>query len=275
MRPHQIAGRANVSVVLSRHAQIRCLDALAGPCGKHVHGVRQRPVSSRLYRRDPAVWRRTLDLVQALQDRGIRFFGSFGVGFDGTGDDQLTAFSNSANRRMSRRRNFLSPRRCRVRLSGSALRSKQVYSAKELGRVQLRQYCFQARTHFGRQASRGVCAVVERLFQTRSGRIAFRLSPKGGKYIEIQGIFAKGEGGGGQRVNALRDSFARHEKPPQESLSALTLWPPPPSPFANIPWISIYFPPFGERRKAILPDPRLQKSLSTTAQTPREACLPK
>ncbi len=77
------------------------LDALAAAGAASMYTVfASDPVSARFYRRDPAVWRRTLDLVQALQDRGIRFFGSFGVGFDGTGDDQfdcILEFCKQAN----------------------------------------------------------------------------------------------------------------------------------------------------------------------------------
>jgi radical SAM superfamily enzyme YgiQ (UPF0313 family) len=47
------------------------------------------PVSQRFYRRDPGIWQRTGDLVKQLEDRGIRFFGSFGVGFDTMGEDQF------------------------------------------------------------------------------------------------------------------------------------------------------------------------------------------
>lgn len=66
------------------------LDALASGGAASMYTVfASDPVSVRFYRRDPAVWRRTLDLAAALEDRGIRFFGSFGVGFDTMGEDQF------------------------------------------------------------------------------------------------------------------------------------------------------------------------------------------
>lgn len=40
------------------------------------------PFSVRFYARHPGVWERTRALVKSLEDRGIRFFGSFGLGFD-------------------------------------------------------------------------------------------------------------------------------------------------------------------------------------------------
>lgn len=47
------------------------------------------PFSARFYSRHPGIWQRTVDLVKQLEDRGIRFFGSFGVGFDCMGEDQF------------------------------------------------------------------------------------------------------------------------------------------------------------------------------------------
>jgi radical SAM superfamily enzyme YgiQ (UPF0313 family) len=66
------------------------LDGLASAGAASMYTVfASDPVSVRFYRRDPAIWQRALDLVRALEDRGIRFFGSFGVGFDTMGDDQF------------------------------------------------------------------------------------------------------------------------------------------------------------------------------------------
>ena len=58
------------------------------------------PFSQRFYKRDKLAWRRTVDLVKRLEDRGIRFFGSFGVGFDAMGEDQfdtILAFCKEAS----------------------------------------------------------------------------------------------------------------------------------------------------------------------------------
>jgi radical SAM superfamily enzyme YgiQ (UPF0313 family) len=66
------------------------LDALAAAGAASMYTVfASDPVSQRFYRRDPGVWQRTIDLVKQLEDRGIRFFGSFGVGFDTMGEDQF------------------------------------------------------------------------------------------------------------------------------------------------------------------------------------------
>jgi radical SAM superfamily enzyme YgiQ (UPF0313 family) len=66
------------------------LDALAKAGAASMYTVfASDPFSARFYRRDPTVWQRTLDLVAALEDRGIRFFGSFGVGFDTMDDGQF------------------------------------------------------------------------------------------------------------------------------------------------------------------------------------------
>lgn len=47
------------------------------------------PMSKRFYKKHPVVWQNTIDLVKELEDRGIRFFGSFGVGFDCCREDQF------------------------------------------------------------------------------------------------------------------------------------------------------------------------------------------
>jgi radical SAM superfamily enzyme YgiQ (UPF0313 family) len=45
--------------------------------------------SLRWGRRDPRVWGPTVDLVKRIDDSGVRFFGSFGVGFDHQGEEQF------------------------------------------------------------------------------------------------------------------------------------------------------------------------------------------
>jgi radical SAM superfamily enzyme YgiQ (UPF0313 family) len=66
------------------------LDALAAAGATSMYTVfASDPFSQRFYNRDALAWRRTIDLVKMLQDRGIRFFGSFGVGFDTMGEDQF------------------------------------------------------------------------------------------------------------------------------------------------------------------------------------------
>jgi radical SAM superfamily enzyme YgiQ (UPF0313 family) len=66
------------------------LDALAKAGATSMYTVfASDPFSQRFYKRDKAAWRRTVDLVRQLEERGIRFFGSFGVGFDTMGEDQF------------------------------------------------------------------------------------------------------------------------------------------------------------------------------------------
>jgi radical SAM superfamily enzyme YgiQ (UPF0313 family) len=58
------------------------------------------PMSKRFYNRHPQVWENTINLVKKLEDRGIRFFGSFGVGFDCCKEDQfdlILEFCEKAN----------------------------------------------------------------------------------------------------------------------------------------------------------------------------------
>lgn len=77
------------------------LDAIAGAGAKSMYTVfASDPFSSRFYARHPGIWQRTIDLVKQLEDRGIRFFGSFGVGFDCMGEDQfdlILEFCEKAN----------------------------------------------------------------------------------------------------------------------------------------------------------------------------------
>jgi radical SAM superfamily enzyme YgiQ (UPF0313 family) len=66
------------------------LDAIAAAGAKSMYTVfASDPFSARFYDRHPGVWQRTFDLVKQLEDRGIRFFGSFGVGFDTCKEDQF------------------------------------------------------------------------------------------------------------------------------------------------------------------------------------------
>ena len=66
------------------------LDAIARGGAKSLYCVfASDPISARFYARHPGIWQRTITLVKSLQDRGIRFFGSFGVGFDCCGNDQF------------------------------------------------------------------------------------------------------------------------------------------------------------------------------------------
>lgn len=66
------------------------LDAIARAGAKSMYTVfASDPFSARFYARHPGIWQRTLDLVKQLEDRGIRFFGSFGVGFDTCMADQF------------------------------------------------------------------------------------------------------------------------------------------------------------------------------------------
>ncbi|HEX3018712.1 MAG TPA: radical SAM protein [Chitinispirillaceae bacterium] len=66
------------------------LDTIAGAGAKSMYTVfASDPFSTRFYGRHPGIWQRTLDLVKQLEDRGIRFFGSFGVGFDSCMEDQF------------------------------------------------------------------------------------------------------------------------------------------------------------------------------------------
>jgi radical SAM superfamily enzyme YgiQ (UPF0313 family) len=77
------------------------LDAIAAAGAKSMYTVfASDPFSARFFDRHPGVWQRTFDLVKQLEDRGIRFFGSFGVGFDTCKEDQfdlILEFCEKAN----------------------------------------------------------------------------------------------------------------------------------------------------------------------------------
>ncbi|HUI93056.1 MAG TPA: radical SAM protein [Chitinivibrionales bacterium] len=88
IRPFKV--RMFLSCSPAMHNDPAFLDALATGGAASMYTVfASDPVSQRFYRREPAVWRRTLDVAKQLEDRGIRFFGSFGVGFDTMGEDQF------------------------------------------------------------------------------------------------------------------------------------------------------------------------------------------
>jgi radical SAM superfamily enzyme YgiQ (UPF0313 family) len=66
------------------------LDTIAkGGAGSMYTVFASDPFSARFYARHPGIWERTIALVSMLEDRGIRFFGSFGVGFDCMFEDQF------------------------------------------------------------------------------------------------------------------------------------------------------------------------------------------
>jgi|GEM_PF-335072 len=84
----------NVNMFLScspaMNADAVFLDRLALGGAKSMYCVfASDPISSRFYGRHPGIWERTISLVKMIEDRGIRFFGSFGLGFDCTFDDQF------------------------------------------------------------------------------------------------------------------------------------------------------------------------------------------
>ena len=84
----------NVNMFMScspaMNAEPAYLDAIARAGAKSMYTVfASDPFSARFYARHPGIWERTIDLVKQLEDRGIRFFGSFGVGFDCTYEDQF------------------------------------------------------------------------------------------------------------------------------------------------------------------------------------------
>jgi radical SAM superfamily enzyme YgiQ (UPF0313 family) len=84
----------NVSMFLScspaMNTDPHYLDAIAAAGAKSMYTVfASDPISARFYARHKGIWQRTIDLVHLLEDRGIRFFGSFGVGFDTCFADQF------------------------------------------------------------------------------------------------------------------------------------------------------------------------------------------
>ena len=61
----------------------RFLDAIAAAGCKNLYMVFASDTISRMfYTRNKRIWEKSIELVRSLEDQGIRFFGSFGVGFD-------------------------------------------------------------------------------------------------------------------------------------------------------------------------------------------------
>jgi len=77
------------------------LDTIASAGAKSMYTVfASDPFSERFYARHKRIWQRTLELVKMLEDRGIRFFASFGIGFDCMFEDQfdlILEFCEQAN----------------------------------------------------------------------------------------------------------------------------------------------------------------------------------
>ncbi len=68
----------------------RFLNALAGAGCKNMYVVFGSDTYSKMfYARHKAIGDKCVDLVHALEDRGIRFFGSFSVGYDFAGEEQF------------------------------------------------------------------------------------------------------------------------------------------------------------------------------------------
>src|SRR5512143_386967 len=68
----------------------RFLNALARAGCKNMYVVFASDTYSKMfYTRNKAIWDKCVDLVKALEDRGIRFFGSFSLGYDFSGEEQF------------------------------------------------------------------------------------------------------------------------------------------------------------------------------------------
>jgi len=84
----------NVSMFLSgspaMNSNPRFLDAIAQAGCKNIYMVFASDALSRMfYTRNKQIWDKCVDLVKSIEDHGIRFFGSFSVGFDFAGEDQF------------------------------------------------------------------------------------------------------------------------------------------------------------------------------------------
>jgi len=76
------------SPAMNRDAKF--LNALAGAGCKNMYVVFASDAYSKMfYQKNKAIWDKCTDLVAALEDRGIRFFGSFSVGYDFVGEEQF------------------------------------------------------------------------------------------------------------------------------------------------------------------------------------------
>jgi radical SAM superfamily enzyme YgiQ (UPF0313 family) len=66
------------------------LDAIAKAGAKSMYVVfASDPFSKSFYEKNSRMWKKAVDLVKVLEDRNIRFFGSFGVGFDFQKEDMF------------------------------------------------------------------------------------------------------------------------------------------------------------------------------------------
>jgi radical SAM superfamily enzyme YgiQ (UPF0313 family) len=77
------------------------LDAMAKAGAKSMYTVfAADPFSKMFFEKSRRMWDKAVDLVKQLEDRGIRFFGSFGIGFDFQKEDQfdyILEFCEKAN----------------------------------------------------------------------------------------------------------------------------------------------------------------------------------
>ncbi|OHD41624.1 MAG: hypothetical protein A2086_01950 [Spirochaetes bacterium GWD1_27_9] len=77
------------------------LDAIAKAGAKSMYTVfAADPFSKMFFEKSQRMWQKAVDLVKELEDRGIRFFASFGVGFDFQKEDQfdyILEFCQKAN----------------------------------------------------------------------------------------------------------------------------------------------------------------------------------
>lgn len=84
----------NVNMFLSCSPSVnsenKFLDTLASAGTKNLYMVFASDTLSKLfYSGNKLIWERCIDLVKTIEDKGIRFFGSFGVGFDFAGENQF------------------------------------------------------------------------------------------------------------------------------------------------------------------------------------------
>jgi len=84
----------NVSMFLSgspaMNSDKKFLNAISEAGCKNMYVVFASDGYSKLfYQKNKAIWSKCSDLVKSLEDRGIRFFGSFSVGYDFAGEEQF------------------------------------------------------------------------------------------------------------------------------------------------------------------------------------------
>lgn len=95
----------NVRMFLSgspaMNTDIRFLKAISQAGCKNMYMVFASDTFSKMfYMKNKAIWDRCLELIKTLEDLGIRFFGSFSVGFDFAGEEQfdlILEFCRKAN----------------------------------------------------------------------------------------------------------------------------------------------------------------------------------